>query len=279
MNKKEWIINSQHKLFDIDFKNIWYYRHLLWQLVRRDIVAFYKQTVLGPLWFFIQPLFSTIIYTFIFGNLAKVSTDGLPQPLFYLAGIITWNYFSECINKTSSVFRENANIFGKVYFPRIIVPFSIVISIFIRFSIQFILFLVCLILYHYTGHRFGMNWAIGLFPLLVLLMALQGLGMGIILSALTTKYRDLVFLMSFGLQLLMYTTTVIYPLSTAPVKLKWIIQINPMTTIIETFRYAFLGRGSFSWHAIGYSTVTTMAIITIGLIMFHKAEKTFIDTI
>lgn len=279
MNKKEWTITPHYRLSDFDFKVIWHYRYLLCQLIHRDVVAFYKQTVLGPLWFFIQPLFSTTIYTLIFGNFAKVSTDGLPQPLFYLAGIITWNYFSECINKTSLVFRENVNIFGKVYFPRIIVPLGIVISVFIRFGIQFILFLTCLIIYNCIGHGLSINWAIGLFPLLVLLMALQGLGMGMIISALTVKYRDLIFLMSFGLQLLMYTTTVIYPLSTAPLNLKWIIQINPMTAIIETFRYAFLGRGSFSWQALGYSTAITTIIISIGIVVFSKAEKTFIDTI
>ncbi|RZK67134.1 MAG: ABC transporter permease [Pedobacter sp.] len=279
MNKKKSIITPHYRLSDFDFKIIWHYRHLLCQLIHRDVVAFYKQTILGPLWFFIQPLFSTIIYVLIFGNFAKVSTDGLPQPLFYLAGIITWNYFSECLNKTSSVFKENAHIFGKVYFPRIIVPLGIVISVFIRFGIQFILFLTFLIIYHCIGHRISFNWSIGLFPLLVLLIAIQGLGIGIIISALTVKYRDLIFLISFGLQLLMYTTTVIYPLSTAPLNLKWIIQINPMTAIIETFRYAFLGRGSFSWQALGYSSTITIIIISIGIIVFHKAEKTFIDTI
>lgn len=279
MNKKEWTITPDHRLSDFDFKIIWHYRHLLFQLIHRDVVAFYKQTILGPLWFFIQPIFSTVIYTLIFGNFAKVSTDGLPQPLFYLAGIIAWNYFSECINKTSSVFRENANIFGKIYFPRIIVPLGIVISVFIRFGLQFMLFLICLIIYHCIGFGLSINWAICLFPLLVLLIAFQGLGIGIIISALTAKYRDLTFLMSFGLQLLMYTTTVIYPLSTAPLNLKWIIQINPMTAIIETLRYAFLGRGSFSWPALAYSAAITTAIMSIGIIVFHKAEKTFIDTI
>ena len=279
MNKNEWKISPQHSFFDLDIKSLWLFRHLLYQLIARDILAFYKQTVLGPLWFFIQPVFTTAIFTLVFGNLAKVSTQGLPKPLFYMAGIITWGYFSECLNKTSTVFRENANIFGKVYFPRIVVPIGIVISMLLRFGIQFLLFLICIGVYHALGYKLAINWAVSLLPVLILLMALQGLGLGIFISALTVKYRDLIFLMSFAIQMLMYSTTVIYPLSTAPVHLKWIVQINPLTAIIETFRYAFLGKGSFSWNALGYSTALTLCLFVLGLIAFQKTEKTFIDTI
>ena len=279
MDKKEWIITSKNKLLDVDLKVIWQYRYLLSQLIERDVNAFYKQTILGPIWFFIQPIFSTVIYTLIFGKVARVSTDGLSQPLFYLIGIIVWNYLSECINKTSAVFKDNANIFGKVYFPRVIVPFGIVISILLRFGIQFFLFLLCVACYSYSGNAFTLNYTIALFPLLVVLMALQGLGIGILISALTVKYRDLLFLMSFGLQLLMYTTTVIYPLSSTPIKLRWIVEANPMTAIIETFRLAFLGKGSFSWQALGYSAMITLLIFCLGLVVFNKAEKKCIDTI
>ena len=279
MNKNEWEISSRHRLLDLDFKNIWLFRHLLYQLVTRDVIAFYKQTVLGPLWFFIQPVFTTAIFTLVFGNFAKVSTQGLPKPLFYMAGIITWGYFSECLNKTSTVFRENTNVFGKVYFPRIIVPIGIAISMLLRFGIQFLLFLICIGIYHALGYKLAISWTVSLFPVLIMLMALQGLGLGIFISALTAKYRDLNFLMPFALQMLMYSTTVIYPLSTAPAHLRWIVQINPLTAIIETFRYAFLGKGSFSWNALGYSTVLTSCLVFLGLMAFQKTEKTFIDTI
>ena len=279
MHKNEWEISPQQSLLDLEFKKIWLHRHLLYQLITRDILAFYKQTVLGPLWFFIQPAFTTLIFTLVFGNFAKVSTQGLPKPLFYLAGIITWSYFSECFNKTSSVFRENAYIFGKVYFPRIIVPIGIVISVLLRFCIQFLLFLICIGIYYALGYQLAINWAVSLLPVLILLMALQGLGMGIFISALTVKYRDLSFLMPFTLQMLMYSTTVIYPLSTTPDHLKWMVQINPMTAVIETFRYAFLGKGTFNWHALGYSAALTACLLVIGLIAFQKTEKTFIDTI
>ena len=276
---KHWVITPKRSSIIIDVKSIQNYKHLLFQLVRRDIVAFYKQTILGPLWFFIQPLLTTTVFTLVFGNFAKVSTDGVPRPLFYLAGIITWNYFSECLNKTSTVFRENANIFGKVYFPRIIVPIATIISVFVRFGIQFTLFTASLIIYNYLGYRINITWAVSLFPFIVLLMAIQGLGMGIFISVLTVKYRDLIFLMSFGLQLLMYSTSVIYPLSATPANLKWIVQLNPMTAVIETFRYAFLGKGSFSWPLLGYSAIASACLIVTGLIIFHRAEKTFIDTI
>jgi lipopolysaccharide transport system permease protein len=278
---KEWdlVIEPQSSLFDLHLKDIWRYRDLLWLLVKRDFVSFYKQTILGPLWFFIQPLFTTIIFTFIFGNLAGLSTDGLPQPLFYMAGITAWNYFADCLTKTSTVFRDNAQIFGKVYFPRLIMPLSIVVSNLVRFGVQFLLFVLMMLYYYFHHANFHITTAIVLFPLLVLLMALLGLGLGLIITALTTKYRDLAFLISFGVQLMMYATTVIYPLSSAPPKYKFLIGLNPMTGIIEAFRYGFLGRGVISFNTLGYAIIVTVVSLVLGVIIFNKTEKTFVDTV
>ncbi len=278
---EEWdlVIEGSSSLFDLKFKDVWRYRDLLMMFVRRDFVSFYKQTVLGPLWFFIQPLFTTIIYTFVFGKLAAISTEGLPQPLFYLAGITAWNYFADCLTKTSTVFRDNANIFGKVYFPRLILPLSIVTSNLVRFGVQMLLFFTMLFYYFLQGAVFTPTLALLMFPLLILLMALLGLGLGLIITAMTTKYRDLAFLVTFGVQLLMYTTTVIYPLSAAPAKYKHIIELNPMTGIIEAFRYSFLGRGEFSAWSIGYSAIITLIVLFLGIVIFNKTEKTFVDTV
>ncbi|RYF14655.1 MAG: ABC transporter permease, partial [Flavobacteriales bacterium] len=227
--------------------------------------------------------FTTIIFTFIFGNLAGISTDGLPKPLFYMAGITAWNYFADCLTKTSTVFKDNANIFGKVYFPRLIMPLSIVVSNLVRFGVQMILFLVMMTYYHFViGASFNVTWAIALFPVIVLLMALLGLGAGMIISAMTTKYRDLAFLVTFGVQLLMYATTVIYPLSTALEKYPayaWIIEYNPMTPIIETFRYGFLGEGAFSWGSLGYASAITLILLLVGIVVFNKVERNFVDTV
>ena len=277
----EWdlTIEPQSSLFDLNLKDVWRYRDLLWMFVKRDFVSFYKQTILGPLWFFIQPLFTTIIYTFIFGGLANLSTDSLPQPLFYMAGITAWNYFSECITKTSTVFKDNANIFGKVYFPRLIMPLSIVASNLVRFAVQMILMVIMMGYYAWNGANFHITWAIALFPFLVILMAFMGLGLGLIITALTTKYRDLAFLVTFGIQLLMYTTTVIYPLSSAPAKYKTMISLNPMTGIIECFRFAFLGQGQLTWNTLGYSIVFTLVSLVLGILIFNKTEKTFVDTV
>jgi lipopolysaccharide transport system permease protein len=278
---KEWdlVIEPQTSLFELNLKDVWRYRDLLWLLVKRDFVSFYKQTILGPLWFFIQPLFTTIIFTFIFGNLAGLSTDGLPQPLFYMAGITAWNYFADCLTKTSTVFRDNANIFGKVYFPRLIMPLSIVVSNLVRFAVQMILFFIMIGYYAFSGADFHMNVYVLLFPVLVLIMALLGLGLGLIITAMTTKYRDLAFLITFGVQLMMYATTVIYPLSAAPAKYKWLIELNPMTGIIEAFRYGFLGEGVLTMSTLGYSMVVTLISLIIGVVIFNKTEKTFVDTV
>jgi lipopolysaccharide transport system permease protein len=281
---KEWdlVIEPQTSLFDLNLKDVWRYRDLLWLLVKRDFVSFYKQTILGPLWFFIQPLFTTITFTFIFGNLAGLSTDGLPQPLFYMAGITAWNYFADCLTKTSTVFRDNANIFGKVYFPRLIMPLSIVVSNLVRFGVQMLLFFVMIGYYlvqNEMGVLFHPNIYVLLFPILVLLMALLGLGLGLIITALTTKYRDLAFLIAFGVQLMMYATTVIYPLSAAPARYKWLIELNPMTGIIEAFRFSLLGQGEMTITSFGYSVVFTLLGLILGVIFFKRTEKTFVDTI
>ncbi len=262
-----------------NLKEIWHYRDLLFLFVKRDFVSFYKQTIFGPVWFFIQPIFTTIVFTFVFGKLAGLSTDGLPQPLFYLAGITAWNYFADCLTKTSTVFKDNSAIFSKVYFPRIIMPLSIVISNLIRFLVQLLLFIVILIYYYFQGYNFSITYALFLLPVWILLMALLGLGFGLIITAMTTKYRDLSFLVQFGVQLLMYGTTVIYPLSSAPLRFKKIIELNPITGIIEAFRYSFLGKGEFTLSSIGYSILMTIIIVIMGIFIFNKTEKDFVDTI
>jgi len=275
-------IKPQDSLLNLHFNDVWNYRDLLWLLVRRDFVSFYKQTILGPLWFFIQPLVTTIMYTFIFGELAGISTDELPKPLFYMAGITAWNYFAECLTKTSTVFKDNANIFGKVYFPRLIMPLSIVVSNLVRFGVQLILFIVVMIGYALYNANFSPNIYIFLFPLLIILMAALGLGLGMIISAMTTKYRDLAFLVTFLVPLSMYATTVVYPLSEANAKFgeySWIIALNPMTPIIEAFRFGFLGEGSFSLNSIFYSIGVTTIILLSGIIVFNRVEKNFVDTV
>lgn len=276
------VIEGKTSLFDVNFKDLWLYRDLLLMFVKRDFVSFYKQTILGPLWFFIQPIFTTLVYTFVFGNLAKISTDGLPQQLFYLTGITSWNYFADCLTKTSTVFKDNANIFGKVYFPRLIMPLSIVASNLVRFGVQLLLLIFMMAYYYFftdLGSSFHVTYAIFFFPFLVLLMALLGLGLGLIITAVTTKYKDLTFLITFGVQLLMYATTVIYPLSAAPVEYKKYIELNPMTGIIEAFRFAFLGKGEFTLWSIGYSVIFTLVVLFLGILIFNKTEKNFVDTI
>lgn len=278
---EEWTLHIKPKdtVFDLHLRDVWNYRDLLLLLVRRDFVAFYKQTILGPLWFFIQPIFTTAIFIFVFNRMAGISTNGAPPALFYMSGIIAWNYFSECLTKTSTVFKDNANIFGKIYFPRLIMPLSIILSNLVRFGVQFILFAMLYIYYALTGVTVPTNLFVLLFPIIVLLMALQGLGLGLIITALTTKYRDLVFLVTFGIQLLMYATPVIYPLSAAPEAFRTIIALNPLSGLIETFRFGFLGTGEFNSHTFFYSVIASLLIFLIGLIVFNKVEKNFVDTI
>ncbi|MDB4926953.1 ABC transporter permease [Mucilaginibacter sp.] len=275
-------ITPKNNLFSLGLKDVWQYRDLLVLLVRRDFVSFYKQTILGPIWFFVQPIITILIYNLVFNNLANIGTDKIPGPVFYLAGTILWNYFADCLTKTSTVFRDNAAMLGKVYFPRLIMPLSIVLSNLIRFAVQFILFVILMLVYHFNGSLIRPNIYILLFPLLIILIAALGLGLGMIISAVTTKYRDLAFVVSFGVPLLMYTTTVIYPLSAAIIKYpaySWIIKFNPVTAIIETFRYGFLNKGSFSWELLAYSSCITVIILLTGIIIFNKVEKTFVDTV
>lgn len=280
-NTEEWdlVIEARTSLLDLNLRDVWRYRDLLWMFVKRDFVSFYKQTILGPLWFFIQPFFTTIVFTIIFGKLAGIGTDGLPKPLFYLVGIIAWNYFADCLTKTSDVFRANAQLFGKVYFPRLIMPLSIVTSSLVRFGVQMLLLLGVMVYYALQGAAFAPNWAIVLFPLLVIIMAVLGLGLGLIITAMTTKYRDLAFLVQFGVQLLMYGTTVVFPLSIATGNYRTILELNPMTGIIEAFRYGFLGKGELSLWSIGYPVGFALVVLVLGVIIFNKTEKSFVDTV
>ncbi len=265
--------------FDIHLTELWRYRDLIMLFVRRDFVSVYKQTILGPIWFLIQPLFTTLIFTVIFGKVAKISTDGLPQALFYMSGIVAWRYFADCLTKTSGTFVANAGIFGKVWFPRLAAPISVVISNLITFAIQFLLFMGFWIYFLIDGSTINPQLSILLLPLLILQMAALGLGFGIIVSSLTTKYRDLAHLVGFGTQLWMYATPIVYPTSQIPEKWQWVIALNPMAPIIEAFRYAFLGAGTVHPWQIGLSLGTTLLILTIGIILFSRIEKSFMDTV
>ena len=273
------IIKSKNSLFDINIKEIWEYRDLLVMFVKRDFTTQYKQTILGPAWFFIQPVFTTVMYMFVFGKLAKISTDGLPQALFYLSGIVCWQYFSNCLTKTADTFNANQGIFGKVYFPRLITPIATVTSNLIRLGIQLLLFLVIYIYYVFTGTSIAPNVYAFLLPLLIIMMAGLSLGFGIIISSMTTKYRDLTILFAFFVKLWMYATPVIYPLSTMPVDKRWIMELNPITAIIETFKYGILGVGTFSWGALWYSFSFMLVILTIGVVIFNKVQRSFMDTV
>lgn len=280
--EEDWdmIIKPSTSVFQLNLKDVWAYRDLLTLLVRRDFVSFYKQTILGPIWFFIQPLFTTLIYVFVFGNLAGLSTDSLPQPLFYMTGIVMWNYFSECLVKTSTVFKDNSNLFGKVYFPRLVMPLSIVVSNLVRLGVQLILLLSVIIYYiFFKGFEFNPTPYLLLLPYLVFLMAILGLGLGLIITAMTTRYRDLSYLVGFGVQLLMYATPVIYPMSAASEKIQSIISINPLSHVIEAMRFGLLGAGSFSWSGMVYVTIVSFAVLFLGMVVFNKVEKSFVDTI
>ena len=284
MSDKNWdlIIQNKSSLFRLDLHEVWRYRDLLRMYVKRDIITFYKQTILGPMWFFIQPIMTTIMFMFVFGGIAGISTDGVPQAVFYLAGLVCWNYFADCLTKCSDTFNANQQIFGKVYFPRLIVPFSIVISNMVKMGIQLVLFLAVYAYYFIVLGTFEINWTIVLFPLLLLMLASLGLGFGLVISSLTTKYRDLRFLITFGVQLWMYATPVIYPLSVMkqnyPDKI-WVIVANPLTAIIETFKYGFTGVGVFEWNYLLYSFVMSIAVLLLGIIVFNRVQKSFMDVI
>lgn len=280
-NEQQWtsVIKPVSGWFDIHLTELWRYRDLIMLFVRRDFVSVYKQTILGPIWFLIQPLFTTLIFTVIFGKVAKISTDGLPQVLFYMSGIVAWRYFADCLTKTSGTFVANAGIFGKVWFPRLTVPISAVISNLITFAIQFALFLCFWAFFYLKGTSISIKPTIIFIPLLIVQMAALGLGFGIIVSSLTTKYRDLTHLVTFGVQLWMYATPIVYPTSQIPEKWQWVIALNPMAPIIESFRYAFLGAGTVHPWQIGLSLGTTLLILTIGIILFSRIEKSFMDTV
>jgi lipopolysaccharide transport system permease protein len=278
---EEWtlVIKPQSSLFNLELKEVWRYKDLLFLFVRRDFVTFYKQTILGPIWFFLQPILTTIIFMFVFGSVAKLSTDGIPHAVFYLSGIVLWNYFAECITKTSTIFISNANIFGKVYFPRIIMPLSVVLSNMMKFGVQFLLFLGVWVYYLIEGASLQPNLYALLFPILLFIMAALGLGLGMIISSMTTKYRDLTFLIGFGVQLAMYASPVIYPLSTLEGNVRWLLLANPMTGIIETFRWGFLGQGSFEWSYLAYSTGFSLLVLYGGTLVFNKVQRSFMDTV
>ena len=277
-NKK--IIQAKHSFLNISLKDMWQYRELLLIFVKRDYLASYKQTILGPLWHIIQPIFPTIMFTFVFGKVAKISTDGLPQPLFYLSGLVLWNYFSDCLSRTSNVLVSNAGIFGKVYFPRLITPLSFVISSLMRLFSQFILFLMMLLYYKiFHPNTINFNFTILYFPLLIILLAGYSLGAGLIVSSLSSKYRDLGVIISFFIGLLQYATCVIYPVSAVPNHYRFIVKANPLTPIIETFRYGFLGNGDYSLINLMYSFCLMLIVLFIGVLSFNKIEKTFMDTV
>jgi lipopolysaccharide transport system permease protein len=278
-NQWDLIIQPQRSLFDLHMGDLWRYRDLVMLFVRRDFVSVYKQTILGPLWYLIQPLLTTLTFTVIFGNIAQLPTDGLPQFLFYMSGTVIWTYFAECLTKTSNTFVQNAHLFGKVYFPRLAVPVSILFSNLITFGIQFAFFLAFMGFFALSGAQIRPNLWILFSPVLVLMMAGLGFGFGIIISSLTTKYRDLRFLVQFGVQLLMYATPVIYPASSIPERFQWAIKLNPMTPIVETFRYAFLGAGSMNSLDLLYSFGFMAVIVVVGAVMFNRVEATFMDTV
>lgn len=273
------IIEPKQNLLDLKLAQVWRYRDLLLLLVKRDFIAFYKQTILGPIWFFIQPLFTTVTYVFIFSKLAGLSTDGVPPVLFYLAGITAWGYFSDCLIKIANVFQTNASLFGKVYFPRLIMPLSVVVSSLVRLGIQIILLLFVLIFYAIMLGEINITWYLVLFPIFILLMAIQALGFGMIISAMTTKYKDLALLLTFGIQLLMYATPVIYPLSSLTGKTKFLIELNPMTAIVEGIRLSFLGRGTLTMDSFLYTVIMSVIVLICGVVIYNKVEKNFVDSI
>ena len=273
-------ISSKNRWFHWNLRELWRYRDLLLLLVKRDYKASFRQTVLGPIWFFIQPIFTTFVYTFVFNRVAQIGTEGQPPILFYLSGIILWNYFSSCLLGTSNAFVSNANIFGKVYFPRLIIPISIVVSNLMKFSVQLTFFIGCLLYYTFVHHYpIQISWYLLLTPLLVVMMAILGLAIGMFVSTFTTKYRDLQYLLTFGIQLLMYATPIVYPISAVEGTLKKVILLNPMTGIVEAFKYAFLGCGEWNIGMLAYSAGFGLVLLVVALELFGRVEKAFMDTV
>ena len=276
------IITPRRGLLDIDLKGLWHYRDLYVMYIKRDIVTHYKQTILGPLWYVIQPLLTTVMYMFVFGGLAGISTDGAPQSLFYMAGIVLWGYFSTCFTGCSNVFTANAGVFGKVYFPRLVVPLSLITSSMLKSLIQLVMFIAIYLYYKFftpAGELLTVNFSLFLFPFLFFLLAFHALSWGLIISALTTKYRDLNFLVQFGIQLFMYATPVIYPLSAAPEKYRDIIALNPLTPIFEAFKYSTLSCGSLDWGGLLYSTLFMLVTLFLSVVIFSRTERNFMDTV
>lgn len=280
-NESEWttIIQPRTGWFDINLSDLWRYRDLILLFVRRDFVANYKQTILGPLWFLLHPLLTTLVFTLIFGMVAKISTDGTPRMLFYLSGLVMWNYFANCLIKTSDTFVSHAAIFGKVYFPRLTVPVSTVLTNMLTFCIQFGFFLVLTVVFYMRGAPVRPNLWVLVTPLLLVQMAALGLGVGILVSSMTTRYRDLSFLVSFSVQLWMYATPVVYPMSLVPARWQWLYTLNPMVSIVEAFRHAFLGTGSLNPRVVITSLGITGLLLILGVIFFNRVEKTFMDTV
>ena len=281
MNKTdEWteIIQAKRKLLYVNIKELWRYRDLIAVFVKRDITVQYKQTVLGPLWLFIAPLFTIALFTFVFNRVAGLPTDEIPPPLFYLSGTLIWGYFQNCFNGAASSLNANAHLFGKVYFPRLSVPISIICSSLLKLAIQSLLFMV-LILYYSIQTNWTPNYYILLIPVIILLLATLGLGGGLIIASITTRYRDFAYMLSFGMSLLMYATPVIYPLSAVPASYQFWIRLNPLSSLIENFRYGVLGSGVFSWQGLLYSTGISMLLLFIGLQLFQRVEKDFIDRV
>jgi lipopolysaccharide transport system permease protein len=281
-DEEKWdlIIKPKTDFFEINIREVWRYRDLMWMFIRRDFAAQYKQTVLGPLWHFIQPLFTTLIFVVVFSRIAALSTDGLPPLIFYLCGITIWNYFSSCLIATSNTFVANAYIFGKVYFPRLVMPLSVVLSNMVKFGIQFLLLIAVMIWYAVSGTEIKIGNSYFFIPVILLMMAGMGLGLGIIISSLTTKYRDFAVLVTFGVQLLMYATPVVFPMSAVKsLDLKFWLSINPLTPLVEAFRYAILGVGSFEAIQLIYSGISILVLLIFGLFLFGKVEKTFMDTV
>lgn len=278
---KDWdlVIKPKNRLFDLKLKRVWKYRDLLWLLVRRDFIAFYKQTVLGPLWFLIQPIFIVGVYVFLFGTVARISTGEIPMPLFYLSGILTWTYFSETLLKTSSVFRDNIQIFSKVYFPRLIMPLSILLSNLLRFFAQLLLFSLLLIYYKLKGFNIAIGLHIFLFPFALILLAMLALGFGLMVSALTTKYRDFAMLVTFSISIFMYACPVVYPIEALPALAQKIIKLNPLTQIIQLVRFSFFNSVSIDWTYVLFTVLISILVFLSGLIIFNRVEKNFIDTI
>lgn len=278
-NEKITYVTSKRGLLNINLSELWSYRDLALLLVKRDLVNSYKQTVLGPIWIIINPLLSTMVFTVIFGVIAGIPTDGTPQFLFYMSGNILWNFFSNCLNRASSTFLGNARIFGKVYFPRLIMPVSGIMYNLVNFLMQTLVYIILVTVYSICGANVHPNALITLAPLLIIQTALLGTGMGLIISSITTKYRDLNILVSFGVSLLMYITPVVYPISQVPEKFRWIMLLNPVAPIVETYRYSFLGSGSIEWLFLGISFAVTIIILSIGIVVFNQVEKNFIDTV